>query len=59
MLYFKVRGGLRIPMDRPRNLSYVELDVKPTEVTGHFPPVQVYLKCPFQFIFAGHQGNEM
>jgi len=39
MLYFKVNGALRMPMSRPRNLSYIELDVKPNEVAGHFPPV--------------------
>lgn len=39
MLYFRVSRALRIYMDRPRNLSYVEFDVKPTEVAGHFPPV--------------------
>lgn len=39
MSYLKVNRGLRIPIDRPRNLSYVELGVKPTEVAGHFAPV--------------------
>lgn len=59
MSYLKVNGGLRIPIDRPRNLSYVELGVKPTEVAGHFAPVWVYLKRPFIFIFTSHQVNEM
>lgn len=57
MLYFKVNGTL--PKHRPRNLSYVGLDVKPTEVAGNFLPAWIYLKCPFKFIFIGHQGNEM
>lgn len=39
MFYLKVNGALGIPMDRCRNLSYIEPDVQPTEVAGHFPPV--------------------
>ena len=48
-----------MPMSRPRNLSYIELDVKPNEVAGHFPPVWVYLKCPSKYVFTGHQGDEI
>lgn len=42
-----------------RGKMWYTLYLKITKAAGLFPLLQVHLKCPFKFIFTGHQGNEM